>query len=96
MLDPYHQLEIMAVLRAYATGDGGRPQALVVAVLHDLTLAARFCNRVLLLSAGQVVADDAPELALSAEAIRRHYGVEPLLTRYDGEPVILPWRPIEG
>lgn len=92
MLDPYHQLEIMATLRAYATGNGNRSQALVVAVLHDLTLAARFCNRVLLLSAGEVVADDGPEQALNAEAIRRHYGVEPLLSRHDGEPVIVPWR----
>jgi iron complex transport system ATP-binding protein len=92
MLDPYHQLEIMTTLRGYAAGDGGGSAALVVAVLHDLTLAARFCNRVLLLSAGEVVADDIPERALNADAIRRHYGVEPLLSRHDGEPVIVPWR----
>ena len=49
MLDPFHQLEIMGVLARYAQGTGGGP-ALVVAVLHDLTLAARFCDRVLLMS----------------------------------------------
>jgi iron complex transport system ATP-binding protein len=96
MLDPYHQLEIMATLRAYATGDGGEPAALVIAVLHDLTLAARFCNRVVLLSAGTVVADDGPEQALTAATIRRHYGVEPLLSQHDGEPVIVPWRLLDS
>jgi len=96
MLDPYHQLEIMATLRAYATGDGGQSAALVVAVLHDLTLAARFCNRVLLLSAGQVVADGGPEQCLNAAAIRSHYRVEPLLSRHDGEPVIVPWRALDS
>lgn len=96
MLDPYHQLEIMATLRAYAAGNGNGPAALVVAVLHDLTLAARFCNRVLLLRAGEVVADDSPERALNAEAIRRHYGVEPLLSRHEGEPVIVPWRLLDN
>jgi iron complex transport system ATP-binding protein len=101
MLDPYHQLEIMAMLRAYASADsadvtgGGRSRGLVVAVLHDLTLAARFCNRVLLLHAGAVVADDGPEQALNAAAVRRHYGVEPFISRYDGEPVIVPWRPLD-
>ena len=86
MLDPYHQLQIMSVLRAYAR------EALVIAVLHDLALAARFCSRVLLVDAGAVVDDGRPERALSAAAVRKHYRVEPLITRHDGEPVIVPWR----
>ena len=86
-LDPYHQLQVMAMLRAYA-GDG----ALVVAVLHDLSLVARFCTRVLLLDAGAVVDDDKPERVLNARALERHYRVEPLVTTHEGEPLILPWR----
>jgi len=65
-----------------------------VAVLHDLTLAARFCNRVLLMSDGVIVNDDVPERALDAAAVRRHYRVEPFVTRHDDEPVIVPWRPV--
>jgi iron complex transport system ATP-binding protein len=106
MLDPYHQLQIMAVLRAYASGaarDAPAPQreadeasrgALVIAVLHDLALAARFCTRALLLDDGAVVSDDRPEHALSAAALERHYRVEPLVTSHEGEPVIVPWRRI--
>ena len=86
-LDPYHQLQVMATLRAYAS-DG----ALVVAVLHDLPLVARFCARVLLLDAGAVVDDGNPERVLNAHALERHYRVEPLVTTHEGEPLILPWR----
>jgi iron complex transport system ATP-binding protein len=86
-LDPYHQLQVMATLRTYAS-DG----ALVVAVLHDLPLVARFCARVLLLDAGAVVDDGNPERVLNARALERHYRVEPLVTTHEGEPLILPWR----
>src|SRR5258706_13064480 len=48
MLDPFHQLEIMSVLARYALGAARGAPALVVAVLHDLPLAARFVRRVLL------------------------------------------------
>jgi iron complex transport system ATP-binding protein len=111
MLDPYHQLHVMAVLRDYAKGPapgGGaaeprsqpapenavlaRDGALVIAVLHDLALAARFCSRVLLLDDGAVVADDRPERALQAAALARHYRVVPYVTTHEGEPLIVPWR----
>jgi len=119
MLDPYHQLQVMAMLRAYADGsangvehDGGNGRfagnaviardgasesrrALVVAVLHDLSLAARFCTRVLLVDGGTVVDDDLPERALSADALERHYRVHSIVTTHEGEPLILPWRRLE-
>jgi iron complex transport system ATP-binding protein len=115
MLDPYHQLQVMAMLRDYANGTpgaaprphlpsgpalpetahdpaGGTRGALVIAVLHDLALAARFCSRVLLLDDGAVVDDDRPERALKAAALARHYRVEPFVTTHEGEPLIVPWR----
>jgi iron complex transport system ATP-binding protein len=93
MLDPFHQLEVMGVLARYASGAGGAP-ALVVAVLHDLTLAARFCGRVLLMAEGSVAEDGAPGETLRAENVRRYYHVEPFVTEHAGEPVIVPWRPL--
>jgi iron complex transport system ATP-binding protein len=96
MLDPFHQLEIMGVLARYARGAAGGAPALVVAVLHDLTLAARFCGRVLLMSDGRVVEDGAPATTLSADSVRRHYHVEPFVAQHDGEPVIVPWRSLGG
>jgi iron complex transport system ATP-binding protein len=69
-LDPAHQIEGMELLRAEA--DAG---ALVIAVLHDLTLAARFCDRVLVLDGGTLTADGAPREVLTAELLARVYGI---------------------
>jgi hypothetical protein len=41
---------------------------------------------------GAVVGDGPPDAALSAAAIRAHYGVEPLIGRHEGEPLIVSWR----
>jgi iron complex transport system ATP-binding protein len=89
-LDPYHQLQLMEALREHA-----RAGQLVIAVLHDLSLAARFCERVLLMHEGRVVADGAPLEVLDAPRLRRYYRLEPLLYRHDGQPVILPWRRLD-
>ncbi len=69
-LDPAHQIEGMELLRAQADAGG-----LVVAVLHDLTLAARFCDRVLVLADGRVAADGAPGAVLTPELLARVYGI---------------------
>jgi iron complex transport system ATP-binding protein len=96
MLDPYHQLDVMSALRAYAAGrSSGSESRLVIAVLHDLGLAARFCARVLLMDTGAVVGDGAPQATLAAPAIRAHYRVEPFIAHHDGEPLIVPWRSIK-
>jgi iron complex transport system ATP-binding protein len=87
MQDPHHQLRVMATLRDYA-----RPDRIVIAVLHDLGLAARFCSRVLLMESGALVADGPPAAALSADSIRAHYRVEPFMAVHDDEAVIVPWR----
>jgi hypothetical protein len=47
---------------------------------------------VLLMNDGTIVGDGPPERTLSAAAIRSHYRVDPLITRHDGEPLIVPWR----
>ena len=105
-LDPYHQLQIMAVLRDYVAAplphaarqgsgqsvDSTESRPLVIAVLHDLMLAARFCRRVLLLDRGAIVADGAPAAVLTAATIERHYRVEPLIGAHADEPLIVPWR----
>jgi iron complex transport system ATP-binding protein len=94
MLDPFHQLEVMRSLRAYSSGERPAEPRLVVAVLHDLGLAARFCDRVLLMKDGAVVGDGSPAATLSAAAIRAHYRVEPFIDRHESEPLIVPWRPL--
>jgi ABC-type cobalamin/Fe3+-siderophores transport system ATPase subunit len=51
-LDVYHQLHIMELLQAHAQQGGA-----VIAALHDLSLAARFCSRLMLMHHGQLIAE---------------------------------------
>lgn len=88
-LDPYHQIRIMEVLRAYA--DEGRT---VVAVLHDLSLAARYCDRLILLDNGQVKADGAPGDVLTPQNLRDTYRIEALIGG-ENERFVLPVRRVE-
>jgi iron complex transport system ATP-binding protein len=84
-LDPAHQLEAAELLRQFAANGGG-----VVLTVHDLSLAARIADRIVLLNDGRVVADGAPEEALSAANLRAVYGVETewLVSRAHRTPVI--------
>ena len=77
-LDFYHQLEVLASLRAAAGLGRG-----VVMVLHDLALAMNHADRVLVLDHGKLHADGSPEEALSVENIMRVWGVG---ARWLGEP----------
>ncbi|WP_245986123.1 ABC transporter ATP-binding protein [Azospirillum thermophilum] len=85
-LDPGHQLRIMALLRAEAAG---RNRAVVV-VLHDLSLAARYCDElVLMMPDRRVVAGDAASV-LTSPLLQEAYGVPFAVTRAAGIPVVLP------
>jgi iron complex transport system ATP-binding protein len=84
-LDPSHQLHAMEVLQAAALSG-----ALVVVVLHDLSVAARHCSRVVLLSEGRVASDGAPGAVLSSENLRKVFGVDAFIGEHNGAPVILP------
>ena len=88
-VDPLHQLRIMQLLRAVA-----RDGKCVVVVLHDLALATRFCDRLVLLAEGQKLLDGPPAL-LSDDMIRRAYRVTALRGEHDGEAFILPWAPMD-
>jgi iron complex transport system ATP-binding protein len=83
-LDLRHQVEVMELLV-----DLNRRQGLtVVAVLHDLGLAAAFFPRVVVLAGGRVVGDGAPTEVLTPERIREVFGVDPIHVRLPvAEPV---------
>jgi iron complex transport system ATP-binding protein len=70
-LDPDAQLLVLERLRARADAGGG-----VLVSLHDLTLAARIADRVVVLEAGRVVADAAPVEALSPAVLRAAFHLD--------------------
>lgn len=84
-LDPGHQIDVMRLL-AREQADG----ALVIAVLHDLTMAARYCSRLLLLDRGRVVTDGAPAQVLTHAALRQVYGITSLIDLTAQAPIVLP------
>ncbi len=69
-LDPFHQLQVMSTLRAHAADGGG-----VLVVLHDLNLAARFCDRLVALDRGQLVCEGSPRQVLQDPALAVAYSV---------------------
>jgi iron complex transport system ATP-binding protein len=60
-------------------------------VLHDLALAARFCDRVAVLDQGRLVAEGPPDIALDDEILSRVYGIVAARSRRDGTTCLVPW-----
>ena len=85
-LDPYHQLDVMEILRATAHNGAG-----VLAVLHDLALAMRFMDRVVLMHEGIVVANGAPADVLTDENLEQVYRITARRGSADGMRYVLPW-----
>ena len=69
-LDPSWQLRLMEHLRGLARGQA------VIAAMHDLDLAARFADRMLVMENGRVVADDRPSALMDGPEISRVFGIE--------------------
>ena len=76
-LDIRHQVEVMELLVELNRRDG----TTVVAVLHDLALAAHFFPRIVVMDRGRIVADGLPAEVLDAGRIRAVFGVDPALVR---------------
>jgi iron complex transport system ATP-binding protein len=81
-LDPAHQLRLMELLRAEAARGTG-----VIVTLHDLALASRFCDYLVVMSAGRVVTQSEASLALSDEVLQSVFAIR--ARRF--EAGLLPW-----
>ncbi|MBR1165075.1 ABC transporter ATP-binding protein [Bradyrhizobium elkanii] len=85
-LDPRHQIDVMQKLRNVA--DTG---VLVIVVTHDLGLAARFADHVLVLAEGRLAAQGAPAEALSESVLASVFRVSAYRAEFQRESVIVPW-----
>ena len=86
-LDPNHQLQVMELLTSLA-----RQGCTVLVVLHDLSLAARFCQKLFLIKAGQLIASGSPEVVLTPENLRLGYSIEARLTPSSEGLGVIPWK----
>jgi iron complex transport system ATP-binding protein len=87
-LDPSHQLRVMELLRSTAHQGAG-----IIVVLHDLSLAARFCDRLILIAGSGVVAQGSYSKVLSPGNLAQAYGVDVLCGEREGIPYFLPRSP---
>jgi iron complex transport system ATP-binding protein len=88
-LDPRHQLDVMWLLRTAAASG-----AIVFVVTHDLSLAARFADIVVVLDGGRVAAEGPPAEALGPNVLADVFRVGAFRAERDGEPVIVPWEAV--
>jgi iron complex transport system ATP-binding protein len=84
-LDAAHALALMAAFRELARDGRG-----VLVSLHDLGLAARWCDRLLLLDAGRLAADGPPEAVLTPARLAAVFGITAHIGRDATGPILQP------
>lgn len=85
-LDPEHQIG-MAQLMQQLAHDGRA----VLAVVHDLTLASRFGDRVIVLNGGRVVADGEPIRTLTPDLLQQVFGINAEVLKTQTATALVPW-----
>jgi iron complex transport system ATP-binding protein len=89
-LDLKHQMEVMEMISDMVKRKG---MAAMLA-MHDLNLASRFSDTIMMLNAGKVFCTGEPSQVITVENIRSVYGVESEISMSNGHPYILPIRPV--
>lgn len=84
-LDPAHQISLMRTFAGLVAEGGG-----VVASLHDLGLAARWCSRLILMDRGAIVAEGRPADVLTPERLARVYGIRAHIAQAEGGIILQP------
>ena len=95
-LDIRHQLEVMEIIKDLVVKEG----ISAIMAIHDLNLASKYTDRVLIMKEGRIFGAGSPSNVLTPENIRSVYGVEAeVISRADsngGRPYIVPIRPLTG
>jgi iron complex transport system ATP-binding protein len=77
-LDLTHQFEALQLVKQFTRAGGG-----AIAAIHDLSLAARFCDRLLLLLNGEIVATGKPEEVITEDHLSRYFSLRARVRRDD-------------
>jgi len=85
-LDPEHQIGMAQLMRQLA--HEGRA---VLAVVHDLTLASRFGDRVVVLNGGRLVADGEPLRTLTPDLLQQVFGIKAEILASGSSKALVPW-----
>jgi iron complex transport system ATP-binding protein len=87
-LDINHQVELLRLLRDL-NHDSGRT---IVVVLHDLNLACRFCDHIIAMADGHIVAEGSPTDVVTAELVEKAFGLACVVVPdpVAGTPMVVP------
>ena len=85
-LDLRHQVELLKLVRAEVASRS----SLALVAIHDLNLAARYCDELVMLHDGHVVAQGSPVDVLTPDLLARVYGIRARVLDDEGVPVVCP------
>ncbi|HJJ47372.1 MAG TPA: ABC transporter ATP-binding protein [Methanocorpusculum sp.] len=85
-LDINHQIDILSMIRSLT------PEITVIGVLHDLNIASYFCDTIVLMNHGKIVAAGTPQEVLTRELIREVFSIKMMVSSHPvtGKPYLIP------
>lgn len=89
-LDLRQQLEMMTVISKLVKGKG----ISAIMAIHDLNLASRFSDKIVMLKEGKIFAAGEPEMVFNSNNIKAVYEIETIIKKDSGRPYIIPLSPI--
>ena len=89
-LDIRHQLEVMNIIKKLVK----EKEISSIMAIHDLNLASRYSDRIIMMNSGKIFSAGNPVSALTPENIEYVYGVEVKVSNHDGRPYVMPIRPV--
>lgn len=84
-LDPLHQQALLGAAQALARSEN----VAVLVILHDVNLAAQFCDRLVFLAQGRLIVEGAPRAVLRPDILARVYGLPAQVEEVAGRPMVL-------
>jgi len=91
-LDLKHQLEVLEVVRSLAKEKG----ISVIMAMHDLNLASRYSDKLVMLKNGKIFSIGTPEKVVTSENIKSVYGVEATVYNHLQTPYVVPEKPLSA
>ena len=85
-LDINHQIDILSMIQSLT------PKITVIGVLHDLNIASYFCDTIVLMKKGKIVAVGTPQEVLTSELIREVFSIKMIVSAHPvtGKPYLIP------
>lgn len=90
-LDIHHQMNVMEIVHSLSR----EKKTSIIISVHDLNLASRYCDNILVLSKGKVCGFGEPESLLSVQMMRKVYGIEAYISNELERPYIVPLRAVK-